>query len=227
MKTIRKIDHDFRRPLSPRKYTDKVVFHHSAGNDVSAETIHQWHRDRKTANGGFWSGIGYHYVIRADGTIEEGRPIDMYGAHAGNGANGSSIGVCLTGHLDQDHPSEEQIQSAIWLTREVIFRQYGPLELTGHRDHMATSCPGKNFPFEEIEKAINGGLDRNVQSKSKYFKDIPLQWQADHVDYLKEKGILSGRSEELFDPDTPMTRAECAVVISKAIQYLMNHPKEG
>ncbi len=121
MKTIRKIDHDFRRPLSPRKYTDKVVFHHSAGNDVSAETIHQWHRDRQSNNGSFWSGIGYHFVIRADGTIEEGRPIDMYGAHAGTTANGSSVGVCLTGHLDQSQPTEEQIQSAVCSPGKLFF----------------------------------------------------------------------------------------------------------
>ncbi|MBU2713926.1 hypothetical protein [Zooshikella harenae] len=36
--------------------------------DVTAEDIHQWHIQRK------WAGIGYHKVIRRDGSIENGRP---------------------------------------------------------------------------------------------------------------------------------------------------------
>ena len=55
---------------------------------------------------------------------------------------------------------------------------------------------------------------------SKYFKDISQKWQADHVDPLKEKGIISGRTEDTFDPDAPITRAECAVLIKKTIDYI-------
>ncbi|MBP9550733.1 MAG: hypothetical protein KBE34_02250, partial [Veillonella sp.] len=28
-----------------------------------------------------WAGIGYHFVIRKDGTIERGRPLSVVGAH--------------------------------------------------------------------------------------------------------------------------------------------------
>jgi hypothetical protein len=44
--------------------------------DASAEQIHGWH----LGNG--WAGIGYHYVIRKDGTIERGRPEWAIGSHA-------------------------------------------------------------------------------------------------------------------------------------------------
>lgn len=53
---------------------DTIVIHCSAtraGHDVTAAVIDAWHRDR-----GFWS-IGYHYVIRLDGSIEAGRDVTL------------------------------------------------------------------------------------------------------------------------------------------------------
>ena len=79
---------------STRDITE-VVVHWSAtylNQDIGADEIHEWHTQR-----GF-SGIGYHYVIRKDGRIQRGRPIDRTGAHAkDNGHNNFSIGLCLVG----------------------------------------------------------------------------------------------------------------------------------
>ena len=63
--------------LTNRTVTDAIVIHHVGGTDreVSAAEIHRWHLH----NG--WSGIGYHYVIHKDGSIERGRPRDAVGAH--------------------------------------------------------------------------------------------------------------------------------------------------
>ena len=56
--------------------------------DIGAEEIHQWHLDRG------WSGCGYHYVIRRDGTLQRGRPLQRTGAHSGAyGHNRYSIGI--------------------------------------------------------------------------------------------------------------------------------------
>ena len=57
---------------------DTIIIHCSAtraGQDITAADIDCWHRAR-----GFWS-IGYHYVIRLDGTIEPGRDVTLDGAH--------------------------------------------------------------------------------------------------------------------------------------------------
>ena len=56
----------FNDGLIYRETTDMIVLHHTGGADIdaSAEEIDQWHK-----NDG-WVGIGYHYVIRKDGTIE-------------------------------------------------------------------------------------------------------------------------------------------------------------
>ena len=74
-----------------------LVVHCSAvtpDQSSSAAQIDTWHRQR-----GWKFGIGYHYVIRRDGTIEPGRPEWMVGAHCLN-HNAHSIGICYEGGLD-------------------------------------------------------------------------------------------------------------------------------
>jgi len=73
----------------------EVVVHWSAtyiNQDIGAEEIHQWHQDRD------FSGCGYHYVVRRDGSLQRGRPLNIAGAHAKvGGHNQYSIGICLVG----------------------------------------------------------------------------------------------------------------------------------
>ena len=55
---------------------DTIIIHCSAtraGQDFTAADIDRWHRAR-----GFRS-IGYHFVIRLDGTIEPGRDVSLDG----------------------------------------------------------------------------------------------------------------------------------------------------
>jgi N-acetylmuramoyl-L-alanine amidase len=58
--------------------------------DVDVEKVTQWHKER-----GFDT-IGYHYLIKRDGTLQVGRDEDVVGAHA-VAVNGTSIGVALAG----------------------------------------------------------------------------------------------------------------------------------
>ena len=55
---------------------DSVIIHCSAtkaGMDFSVADIDRWHR----AQG--MNGIGYHYVVRLDGTVEKGREVEVAG----------------------------------------------------------------------------------------------------------------------------------------------------
>ena len=54
-------------PLNNRSATNLIVIHHTGNpqdDDLSAVEIHR----SQLAQG--WAGIGYHFVIRKDGTIE-------------------------------------------------------------------------------------------------------------------------------------------------------------
>ena len=131
-----------------------IVVHCSAvrpNQTSSAKQIDEWHRDR-----GF-NGIGYHYVIRRDGTIELGRPEWEIGAHChvkGQNHNKHSIGVCYEGGLDirgqpADTRTEAQKQTMRRLLEE-LHERYPRAMIVGHRDlNPGKDCPGyKNVAHE-------------------------------------------------------------------------------
>lgn len=130
--------------LSNRQCTDAIIIHHVGGvnRDVTAEEIHGWHLNQG------WAGIGYHYVIRKDGTIERGRPEWAIGSHA-YGENRHTIGINIVGDFAAYEPTQAQIESAAILSAD-ISKRYGytpksPISIKGHRDYMATDCPGDNL----------------------------------------------------------------------------------
>lgn len=126
--------------LSSRTETKYIIIHHTAATyDFSAEDIHEQHKKQG------WSGIGYHFLIRKDGTIERGRPEESIGAHA-EGANSYSIGIALNGNFEEEYPKPQQIHAA----KELVFFLLEKYKLTadsvkGHCSFNATACPGKNL----------------------------------------------------------------------------------
>jgi N-acetylmuramoyl-L-alanine amidase len=120
---------------------NKAIIHCSAtpeGRDVKTETIKEWH----TAKG--WSDIGYHYVIELDGSIVEGRPIELIGAHC-LGQNKFSIGICYVGGMNKsmskpkDTRTEEQKVSLTELINEL--KSKFDLSVHGHNQFSNKACP--------------------------------------------------------------------------------------
>ena len=67
-------------------------------------------RDRRKSQGAGGTCIGYHYVIRKDGTVEQGRPHWTVGAHAYM-QNSHTIGIHVCGNFEIGEPTSEQIES--------------------------------------------------------------------------------------------------------------------
>ena len=119
----------------------EIILHCSAtpeGRSHDAEDINRWHR----AKG--WSGIGYHYVIKINGIVENGRDVDQMGAHA-KGHNAHSIGICYIGGVDQDNKPKdtrtpEQDISLVFLLRMLVDR-YPEAKIIGHNDISDKACP--------------------------------------------------------------------------------------
>ena len=129
--------------LSKRSKTEYIILHHRAGlGDV--QSIHAGHLSKG------WSGIGYHFYVRRDGSVFRGRPIGTVGAHC-TGYNDKSIGVCFEGNFENATMPVIQLKAG----RELISHLkglYPDAEVGRHKDFQSTVCPGKNFPFEEIKK---------------------------------------------------------------------------
>jgi hypothetical protein len=111
-----------------------IVFHCSAtkeGNFFNAADIDAWHKKRG------WSGIGYHYVVLLDGTIEKGRPDKKIGAHV-RGFNKNSIGVAYIGGVDTNgKPKDTRTPLQKEALKELAIKLkwlYTKAEFSGHRD---------------------------------------------------------------------------------------------
>ncbi len=126
--------------LSLRSSTEYIVLHHAASQRCSADDIHRIH----ISNG--WAGIGYHFYIRKDGTVYEGRPLDTVGAHV-QGFNSKSIGICFEGNFEKEKMTDAQLRSGIGLVG-YIKALYPFASVKKHSDLNATVCPGKYFPFD-------------------------------------------------------------------------------
>lgn len=124
-----------------RKITE-IIVHCSAtaeGMDYTVEDIDRWHRSR-----GF-DRIGYHYVIYRDGSVHEGRDVDLVGAHC-KGHNSHSIGVCYIGGLASDGKmakdtrTNEQKKGLRNFLSELM-RLYPSAKIYGHRNFAKKACP--------------------------------------------------------------------------------------
>jgi N-acetylmuramoyl-L-alanine amidase len=123
----------------------RIIIHCTAtpeGRDHTAKEIDRWHK----AQG--WSGIGYHYVIRLDGTIESGRPIDKVGAHV-KGHNADSIGVVYVGGCDKNmKPKDTRTPAQREALRQLIDKlkgRYPSATVHGHNEFdKGKACPSFN-----------------------------------------------------------------------------------
>ncbi len=122
---------------------NEIIVHCSAtpeGQNVTAADIRCWH----TAGNG-WSDIGYHFVVRLDGTVEPGRPLAQPGAHC-RGHNARSVGICYVGGLaadgrtPKDTRTPAQRAALLTLIRE-LKQQFPGAAIHGHRDFATKACP--------------------------------------------------------------------------------------
>lgn len=127
---------------------EKLIIHCTAteeGRDYDVNEIRRWHLARG------WSDIGYHYLIRLDGTIERGRPVKTIGAHC-KGQNRYSIGICYVGGVDEngkpkDTRTPEQREALNSLILELV-TVYPLVTIHGHNEFSTKACPSFDVQTE-------------------------------------------------------------------------------
>lgn len=134
-----------------KRRIDEIIVHCSAtpeGKNYTVEDIRDWHKRQG------WSDIGYHYVIHLDGTVMEGRDVDLVGAHCMKGGhNQHSIGVCYIGGLEnkegvplskqksKDTRTEKQKIALLSLLVD-LKKHYPKAVIVGHHDYdRSKDCP--------------------------------------------------------------------------------------
>jgi hypothetical protein len=138
-----------------------VVVHHTAGsNDYTrAESkaivrgVYAYHTQSRG-----WCDIGYNFLIDRFGDVFEGRDGGIRravrGAHAGD-YNVNTTGISLMGNFDLVTPTPAMRQTLVsliaWRLGTAYHHAYGKpfvfdrriSRISGHRDVMATACPGQ------------------------------------------------------------------------------------
>jgi len=132
--------------FTPRKTTKYLVVHCAATKptmDIGLREIRQWHRQQG------WLDVGYHYIIRRNGQIEEGRPQDVVGSHV-KGHNHESLGICMAGGIDASGKPEnnftpEQFASLsglLWSLTAGMDAPFPDATIVGHRElDSGKACP--------------------------------------------------------------------------------------
>lgn len=139
---------------------DSIVLHCTAtpeGKEFTAKDIDRMH---KTIG---FKCIGYHYVIKLDGTIEKGRPEEMIGAHcntkgfSSSSYNRHSIGISYVGGLAKDGETPKDTRTpaqkaALEKLIKNIVSRYHIKEIIGHRDTSPdTNKNGRVDKWEHIK----------------------------------------------------------------------------
>ena len=121
----------------------QIVIHCTAtkeGKDYTVKDVDRWHKERG------WKGIGYHFLIRLDGDIEVGRPIEAIGAHVKN-FNKESIGIVYVGGLDKNNKPKdtrtEAQKDALHGLLTYLKADFPFAKILGHRDFpdVKKDCP--------------------------------------------------------------------------------------
>ena len=173
---------------SHRSGTSEIILHHAEASHASVEDVNQWHLN----NG--WTGIGYNYYIRKDGTIWRGRPEWAVGAHA-IGHNDKSIGICCEGAYMTETMPAAQLAALKDLIRDIMSR-YSNLKLLRHKDVNETDCPGVNFPWAEVQRYAQPDMKEDEPVKIEK-KKVLLNGKTytceciakDEVNYIKMRSL--------------------------------------
>jgi N-acetylmuramoyl-L-alanine amidase len=138
------------------RHLDEIVIHCTAttgddAGDVDIDTVRRWHTRAPRS----WSDVGYHYLIRRDGSVEVGRPLSRPGAHV-RGHNASTIGIVYTGGIDADTGEHSDTRTddqrdalfSLIVSLAVVFPTI--TRVRGHRDFpgVSKSCPCFDVPAE-------------------------------------------------------------------------------
>lgn len=166
--------HYEKRSLS--QITHIAVHHTAAPVGLGPLRIAELHVNEDPARGkDAWPGIGYHYFIHADGTIEQTNHLETVSYHVYR-HNGYTVGIALAGSFMNGRiPTSAQLRAASHLIAWLMQELHTPLaRIWGHREfpENETVCPGSEWTggnrwrdllFERIEQVQEGIGVKNIR----------------------------------------------------------------
>ena len=140
---------------------DSIALHHMAHPTADVKTVEGWHINQG------WRAIGYNFWVGFDGTVYEGRGFKL-GAGVEN-QNGHIISIGFQGdyHSKSVKMPDAQFNAGVDIIKYVMEKVPTVKKIGGHGEFMATACPGKYFPLEEMKslkkRSVNMTLDNAIE----------------------------------------------------------------
>jgi hypothetical protein len=135
----------------PMNGVQLITVHHdalnSAGKGGRAFAIDRLTRVRREhlSRDASWVDIGYHFIIDPDGSVWEGRPLSIEGAHVAR-TNDHNMGIMLMGNFDEHRPTTAQINTLeAFLAQQMMTHRVGITNLYTHQELKSTACPGRSL----------------------------------------------------------------------------------
>ena len=204
-----------------------ITIHNTGNTNSTARNERGWLQNSNNR-----SETGFHIAIDEKEAIEC-LPLNEVAWHAGDGrgnGNMKSIGIeiCESGNYNKT------MTNTIQLVANLLYDNKKDTKiLRQHNDWSGKNCPRLirsghlGWTWQKFIIDVNKELKRIsimnevITLASKYFKDVSdTQWKIDMADLGYERGIISGKSEGVFDPDSPITRIEATTVVNRAIDYI-------
>ncbi len=188
----------------PWQYSPKVklfVVHHTAGL-VSGDgrtgiermrALYQFH----AVNRG-WGDVGYHYIVDETGQVYEGRAGGklVVGGHV-YCHNVGTVGISLMGNFDEERPTQAQVKALqkllvlladtydVDLSESVTYHGESMPTVVGHRDLLATDCPG--FSMYGVLDQVRANVKSGQTDKAVTFPAWPDVSNKPHVDQAEQR----------------------------------------
>ena len=153
------------RPLAA--ISTAVIHYSGVDADSSAESIAHYHVEK--TDGDLFPAIAYHFNIRQTGLIEQCHDLITRSWHAGALANQTGIAICLPMLYG---PTPSQAVACGQLITALGAKLGRILAVKGHKDYMATQCPGPLW--HEWQRTVSPKY--NADTRQLVVDGIPIKW---------------------------------------------------
>ncbi|MEM7131432.1 MAG: N-acetylmuramoyl-L-alanine amidase [Chloroflexota bacterium] len=198
------VDHLPRHPSLQyeRRSVDQIThlaIHHTATPPaMSAQRIAELHINSDPARGkDAWPGIGYHYFVHADGSIEQTNPLENISYHVYR-HNDYTLGIGFVGSFMNGRiPTSAQLRAGAhlvaWLLQEL---DISLSRVWGHREFPdnSTVCPGIEWSQGQRWRDLLLRQVEEVQSGIgiKQVRHYMLFWQRPHPGPVARQDLING-----------------------------------
>ena len=161
---------------------DSIALHHMAHPTADVKTVEGWHINQG------WRALGYNFWVGFDGTVYEGRGFKL-GAGVEN-QNGHIISIGFQGdyHSKEVTMSDAQFNAGVDIIKYVMEKVPSAKKIGGHGEFMATACPGKYFPLEEMKTLKKRG------DSTMFYDTVEMcpDWAKGYVQKAVEEKFIKG-----------------------------------